>query len=64
MLMHPFSDQSGICLYSTESTIVTSIGVKRAEFIALLKQPDMSNEKHSAIIQELLSKQFIEEVLD
>lgn len=62
MLTHPFSDQSGVCFYSTESTVLTSIGLQESDISRLLSEPDVNNEQDAAVIHELLSKGFIQKV--
>lgn len=62
MLTHPFSDLSGCCFYSTETTVLTSISLEESAMLTLLDKPDLNDERDSAVINELLSKGFIEEI--
>lgn len=59
MLIHPFSDQSGVCLYSTETTIVTSLGVTAHELDAILSGDTELTSDHKRVLDELLLKDFL-----
>ncbi|MFC4700125.1 hypothetical protein ACFO4O_08165 [Glaciecola siphonariae] len=45
-----------------QTTVLTSIGMSKTALDEVLSNPDMDNEQHVAVIDELVSKGFIEKV--
>jgi len=58
VLIHPFSDNSGLCLYNVATTVITSLGISEELLSTLLSNQDHLNEDHRLILQELLDNGF------
>jgi len=63
MLMHPFSDQSGVAFYRPDTTVITSIGLPLNTIQDILACPNLEETNIKNVIHELESNGFIEKML-
>jgi hypothetical protein len=63
MQMHPFSDQSGVAFYRSDTTVVTSIGLPLSTIEAFMAKPNAEDEKSRLVLDELESNGFIVKVV-
>lgn len=61
MLMHPFSDKSGLVFFNTQSTVVTSISVSEAVFKQWLDYPQRLSREDLSKLQTLIDQGFLVE---
>lgn len=59
MLMHPFSDQSGVTFFNTLSTVISSVNVPLSEFYEWLNNPSELDEKQRQVLSQLHEQGFI-----
>ncbi len=59
MLMHPFSDQSGVTFFNTLSTVISSVNVPLSEFYEWLNNPSELDEEKRHVLSQLHEQGFI-----
>ncbi|MFC3121986.1 hypothetical protein [Agaribacter flavus] len=61
VLMHPFSDDSGLTFFDPVSNTITSVALTLARFHQILDKQTPVSEQESKLLSELLTQQIIQD---